>query len=444
MENGATLIQAIVRAKIFAYRFVQERKIEVKAEEMAREMDRQKESEELRFLRLYKQQIEKYWRDQKKEHDEKMENERKFMAQKYEIKLLRAHNRWQKQDDTKEDIQNDLNEIDEAEWEVWRAEWASKADKAAEAEESRIIGLCEGRGGRSERDRVDGRDARAFVSDFIFDIMKRFRNAGVPLSREDAKMKAYEAVKKKYNERMREEVAEAQEVDRLRIEDEKQKKAEAKQREENKVEADRRLKAIISLQSHWRKNLAVKELRKRIRRFFVKLYSTEHYQYYYEHRVSEVIFWSKPKIFGVFDLPLPKNWYFFEDEESNQHYYVKPKTGVVKWEMPEGCISCQQHSLRFAKYFCQDCGIMICEKCNIGDGSYGSISHENEAHNRLKLNEGLKYDIPNVVCTVCNILEPTGTCRDCNDALYCDSCFRAYHTSPHYPDMHNHELTQLL
>ena len=87
---------------------------------------------------------------------------------------------------------------------------------------------------------------------------------------------------------------------------------------------------------------------------------------------------------------------------------------------------------------------MICEKCNIGDGSYGSISHENEAHNRLKLNEGLKYDIPNVVCTVCNILEPTGTCRDCNDALYCDSCFRAYHTSPHYPDMHNHELTQLL
>ena len=80
----------------------------------------------------------------------------------------------------------------------------------------------------------------------------RFRNAGVPLSREDAKMKAYEAVKKKYNEKMRE-VAEAQEVDRLRIEDEKQKKAEAKQREENKVEADRRLKAIISLQSHWRR-----------------------------------------------------------------------------------------------------------------------------------------------------------------------------------------------
>ena len=52
----ATLIQAIVRAKIFAYRFVQERKIEVKAEEMAREMDRHiQKSEELRFLRLYKQ-----------------------------------------------------------------------------------------------------------------------------------------------------------------------------------------------------------------------------------------------------------------------------------------------------------------------------------------------------------------------------------------------------
>ena len=60
-----------------------------------------------------------------------------------------------------------------------------------------------GRGGRSERDKVDAEMPELFVSDFIFDIMKRFRNAGVPLSREDAKMKAYEAVKKKYNERMR-------------------------------------------------------------------------------------------------------------------------------------------------------------------------------------------------------------------------------------------------
>ena len=218
---------------------------------------------------MYKQQIEKYWKDQKQGVDDKMEKERKFLVQKYEIKLLRAHNRWQQRDDTQDDIQNDINEIEEAEWEVWRTEWAEKADQAAEAEESRIIGLCEGRGGKSERDRVDGKDARAFVSNFIFDIMKRFRNAGVPLTREDAKMKAYEAVRKKYNERMRKEVAEAQEVDRLRIEDEKQKASELKQRDQNKVEANIRLKAIISLQSHWRRTLAVKELRKRIKRFLM-------------------------------------------------------------------------------------------------------------------------------------------------------------------------------
>eukprot|EP00945_MAST-04E_sp_MAST-4E-sp1_P008996 g8996.t1 len=425
MNNGAVLIQSVVRGRIIGHRLLEERKLEVKAEVLAREMDRQKESEENRFLRLYQQQIQDYWKNQKKEYDEQVDRLDKFFKKN--------------ETDSKDSEEERLME---SRWAAWELEWQQKATKAAEAEESRIIGLIEGRGGRSQRDQDDSKEAKKFVSDFVFDIMKRFRDAGVNISRSDAKEKAYEAVKKKYNERMRGEVADAQVADKLQILADKQKEAEALQREAMKIERETKKKAAITLQSHWRARMARGELKKRLVRFFKKKFSVQHFVYYYEHRVSEIQFWEKPKIFGMlFDLALPKNWYYFDDKESKQHYYAQPCSGKVKWSMPEKCVPCEQHPLRFAIFYCQDCGIMLCDECNTGNLSMKKTIHLE--HNKLNIVPGIPLEIPDVACSACNMLPPEGRCRECN-CLYCESCFRVYHENPEWPDYYGHQMDDLL
>ena len=83
----------------------------------------------------------------------------------------------------------------------------------------------------------------------------------------------------------------------------------------------------------------------------------------------------------LFDLALPKNWYYFDDKESKQHYYAQPCSGKVKWSMPEKCVPCEQHPLRFAIFYCQDCGIMLCDECNTGNLSMKKTIHLE--HNKL-------------------------------------------------------------
>ena len=441
MQNGAILIQSIVRAKIIDYNILQQRKLEVKAEQMAREMDRQKESEAQRFFTLYKQQVIDYWKNFKSDQDEQLERERKFFQQKYEIKLLRAHNRWRIQTETKTAENTEKAEIEATQWTEWEYEWQCKADKAAEAEESRIIGLCEGRGGNTKRDKEDGKIAKTFVSNYVFDIMNKFRNAGVNLSRDEAKLKAYEAVRAKFNERMRAEVAESQAADKLQIISDQQKEEEKRQREITIEEKKEKTKAAITLQSHWRKRRAQDELKKRLLRFFQKKFSLEYLCYYYEHRVSEIQFWKKPQIFGMFDLPLPKSWHFFEGDDATQCYYVQPASGSVAWAMPEGCVPCENHSQRFAAYYCQDCGIMLCDECNNGNISMKKVVHLE--HNKLPVIPGVPLVVPEVACSACNMLEPVGRCRECG-TLYCESCFRVYHENEEWTDYHGHHLDDLL
>ena len=83
----------------------------------------------------------------------------------------------------------------------------------------------------------------------------------------------------------------------------------------------------------------------------------------------------------MFDLPLPKSWHFFEGDDATQCYYVQPASGSVAWAMPEGCVPCENHSQRFAAYYCQDCGIMLCDECNNGNISMKTL------HRNLKLSD---------------------------------------------------------
>ena len=231
-------------------------------------------------------------------------------------------------------------------------------------------------------------------------VLRRADKMKIPMELPEAKEIAIKEIIEKEIES--EEVHAKAEMKKEAMEEEMEnnRKVAEKHQIEDAAKNRKKKRALVIIQTRMRIFLATKKARFMAYKHYKKHFDPGLHDYFYEEERTGRTTWTKPVSLGSYDITMDTEaWVTMRDEENNVYFY-NPGTWTISWELPGGCVLCDECGVEFAvaymnhdqKFYCNthmyiQAQLLLEEDWDANDISY----KEFEGHRNGAIFEHLHY-----------------------------------------------------
>lgn len=327
MIRAATAIQMSIRRYLRRQRAVKaQEKVEAK---LAIQEEMEKKQMEASVVRdVYKNNLVKWFQERKVEYDLNRMEENTTMLEKSKIVAYRRRQVEYERKEKERRKQAMMDRADEEKIEGFIKKWEFIAEERVKqriASCRRALSLPE-----TPEEKLLKADLQKRIAAHVKVVLRRADKQKIPMeipeANELATVEIIEAEGKLERGRVKEEMV--KQANDITAADE----ARAKKEKDNEKKEKRRKRkgAAIVLQSHYRSYLAYKEARRIAYTRYKKHFDPKLLAYFYENLRDKTTSWTKPKIFGPYDIDCDDCWVVVTDK-SGENYYYNQRTWAMQW-----------------------------------------------------------------------------------------------------------------
>ena len=334
--KAAVRIQTFSRRFLKKMRALRKRRQAQEAEQLELEMKMHR-SENERKKRIYRQELQEWYRKRKEEYDRDRMNESQTAAQKSKIIAYRRRiDMYEKEKKEKERLER-KERAEEAAIEIWLESWETK-----KTERSRLKGI-ECRHCLVSPETPAQKELRKEllkkIDKQVKVVLRRADKMRIPMEIPEAKEIAKEEV---IEMEMKNEIQVVQqEMYDAAVAAEKAKEEKRLAEEEQYARQKERMKewAVTKIQVTARCMISRRILREKAYKRFRKEFDPTAKAYYYLNTLTHATSWDKPKCLGSYDIDAKNHWVPLTDADGDAYYY-NPHTWKMQWKQPPKTILC--------------------------------------------------------------------------------------------------------
>lgn len=291
-----------------------------------------------RKKRIFRQQLEDWFKQRKVEYDRDRLNESQTAVQKSKIIAYRRRiDMYEKEQ--REIARLEKNErAEDAAITIWLQSWEIK-----KKERSRLKGI-ECRHALFSPETPQQRELRKVllgkIEKQIKVVLRRADKMRIPMEIPEAKEIATEEVIEMEMKAEVKVVEQEMQVAAIAAEKAKEDKRLAELEQLKRQNERNKIWAVTKIQVCGRCMIARRVLREKAYKRYRKEFDANAMAYYYVNTLTHATSWDKPKSLGSYDIDAKNHWVPIVDAEGDTYYY-NPNTWKMQWKQPKGTVVCE-------------------------------------------------------------------------------------------------------